>query len=192
MLSWQTAHQVLEHSYCAYKEPIILENFRSHHGHFSSCQNGLLLLFLSLGRLGPCILARVTLSPLTVSSFLRALMGYGLSGACRDVSSVEVLMNYHQSLKSEVEARNTSVLQCIEMGKTLLAARNPASEEVTHKTASTTCSGTIVTLKSLQGPKHTLCMFNFTHCCNPKCVRPQLHFFFYSQFSFKNFKLTCL
>uniref|UniRef100_A0AAR2L554 Spectrin beta chain n=1 Tax=Pygocentrus nattereri TaxID=42514 RepID=A0AAR2L554_PYGNA len=48
----------------------------------------------------------------------------------RDVSSVEVLMNYHQSLKSEVEVRNKSMLQCIEMGKTLLAARNPASEEV--------------------------------------------------------------
>ncbi|XP_073709486.1 spectrin beta chain, non-erythrocytic 4 isoform X2 [Misgurnus anguillicaudatus] len=67
------------------------------------------------------------------SSFLRALMGYGLSGACRDVSSVEVMMNYHQSLKSEVEARNKSVLQCIEMGKTLLAARNPASEEIKEK-----------------------------------------------------------
>ncbi|XP_042599429.1 spectrin beta chain, non-erythrocytic 4-like isoform X1 [Cyprinus carpio] len=67
------------------------------------------------------------------SSFLRALMGYGVSGACRDVSSVEVLMNYHQSLKSEVEARNKSVLQCIEMGKTLLAARNPASEEIKEK-----------------------------------------------------------
>ena len=48
----------------------------------------------------------------------------------RDVSSVEVLMNFHQSLKSEVEARTRSVLQCIEMGKTLLAARNPAAEEV--------------------------------------------------------------
>ncbi|XP_073785727.1 spectrin beta chain, non-erythrocytic 4 isoform X6 [Danio rerio] len=67
------------------------------------------------------------------SSFLRALMGYGLSGTCRDVSSVEVLMNYHQSLKSEVEARNKSVLQCIELGKTLLAARNPASEEIKDK-----------------------------------------------------------
>ncbi|XP_016320985.1 spectrin beta chain, non-erythrocytic 4-like [Sinocyclocheilus anshuiensis] len=67
------------------------------------------------------------------SSFLRALMGYGVSGACRDVSSVEVLMNYHQSLKSEVEARNKSVLQCIEMGKTLLAAHNPASEEIKEK-----------------------------------------------------------
>uniref|UniRef100_A0A671RX83 Spectrin beta chain n=1 Tax=Sinocyclocheilus anshuiensis TaxID=1608454 RepID=A0A671RX83_9TELE len=51
----------------------------------------------------------------------------------RDVSSVEVLMNYHQSLKSEVEARNKSVLQCIEMGKTLLAAHNPASEEIKEK-----------------------------------------------------------
>ncbi|KAK3548732.1 hypothetical protein QTP70_018462, partial [Hemibagrus guttatus] len=51
----------------------------------------------------------------------------------RDVSSVEVLMNYHQSLKSEVEARNKSMVQCIEMGKTLLAARNPASEEIKEK-----------------------------------------------------------
>uniref|UniRef100_A0A667Z651 Spectrin beta chain n=1 Tax=Myripristis murdjan TaxID=586833 RepID=A0A667Z651_9TELE len=51
----------------------------------------------------------------------------------RDVSSVEVLMNYHQSLKSEVEARSRSVLECIEMGKTLLAARNPAAEEIKEK-----------------------------------------------------------
>lgn len=49
---------------------------------------------------------------------------------CRDVSSVEVLMNYHQSLKSEVEARSRGTLECIEMGKTLLAVRNPAAEEV--------------------------------------------------------------
>uniref|UniRef100_A0A4W4FQ61 PH domain-containing protein n=1 Tax=Electrophorus electricus TaxID=8005 RepID=A0A4W4FQ61_ELEEL len=41
----------------------------------------------------------------------------------RDVSSVEVLMNYHQNLKSEVEARQKSMQQCIEMGKTLLAAQ---------------------------------------------------------------------
>lgn len=53
-----------------------------------------------------------------------------LCGSRRDVSSVEVLMNYHQSLKSEVEARSRSTLECIEMGKTLLAARNPAAEEV--------------------------------------------------------------
>ncbi|KAJ4935308.1 hypothetical protein JOQ06_016844 [Pogonophryne albipinna] len=51
----------------------------------------------------------------------------------KDVSSVEVLMNYHQSLKSEVEARSRSTLECIEMGKTLLAARNPAAEEIKEK-----------------------------------------------------------
>lgn len=51
-------------------------------------------------------------------------------GDFRDVSSVEVLMNYHQSLQSEVEARSRSTLECIEMGKTLLAVRNPAAEEV--------------------------------------------------------------
>uniref|UniRef100_G3PG61 Spectrin beta chain n=1 Tax=Gasterosteus aculeatus aculeatus TaxID=481459 RepID=G3PG61_GASAC len=51
----------------------------------------------------------------------------------RDVSSVEVLMNYHQSLQSEVEARSRSTLECIEMGKTLLAARNPAIKEKLDK-----------------------------------------------------------
>ncbi|XP_034086451.1 spectrin beta chain, non-erythrocytic 1-like isoform X4 [Gymnodraco acuticeps] len=51
----------------------------------------------------------------------------------KDVSSVEVLMNYHQSLKSEVEARSRSTVECIEMGKTLLAARNPAAEEIKEK-----------------------------------------------------------
>ncbi|XP_036392022.1 spectrin beta chain, non-erythrocytic 4-like isoform X2 [Megalops cyprinoides] len=51
----------------------------------------------------------------------------------RDVSSVEVLMNYHQGLKNEVEARNKNMLQCVEMGKTLLAARNPAAEEIREK-----------------------------------------------------------
>ncbi|KAJ0063351.1 hypothetical protein NL108_000299, partial [Boleophthalmus pectinirostris] len=51
----------------------------------------------------------------------------------RDVSSVEVLMNYHQSLKSEVEARRNSMVECVEMGKTLLAARNPAAPEIKEK-----------------------------------------------------------
>uniref|UniRef100_W5NBC3 Spectrin beta chain n=1 Tax=Lepisosteus oculatus TaxID=7918 RepID=W5NBC3_LEPOC len=51
----------------------------------------------------------------------------------RDVSSVEVMMNYHQSLKSEIEARSRSMMQCVEMGKTLLAARNPAAEEIKEK-----------------------------------------------------------
>ncbi|CAL8334582.1 unnamed protein product, partial [Boreogadus saida] len=51
----------------------------------------------------------------------------------RDVSSVEVLMNYHHGLKNEVEARSRSLMECIEMGKTLLAVRNPAAEEIKEK-----------------------------------------------------------
>ncbi|KAJ8405792.1 hypothetical protein AAFF_G00312290 [Aldrovandia affinis] len=50
----------------------------------------------------------------------------------RDVS-VEVMVNYHQSLRSNIEARNKSMLQCLELGKTLLAARTPAAEEVKDK-----------------------------------------------------------
>uniref|UniRef100_A0A669E2T7 Spectrin beta chain n=1 Tax=Oreochromis niloticus TaxID=8128 RepID=A0A669E2T7_ORENI len=60
-------------------------------------------------------------------------IGTGEKPRYLDVSSVEVLMNYHQSLKSEVEARSQSILECIEMGKTLLAARNPAAEEIKEK-----------------------------------------------------------
>lgn len=45
-------------------------------------------------------------------------------------------MNYHQSLKSEVEARSRGTVECIEMGKTLLAVRNPAAEEVRSESLS--------------------------------------------------------
>ncbi|XP_049582166.1 spectrin beta chain, non-erythrocytic 4 isoform X4 [Syngnathus scovelli] len=51
----------------------------------------------------------------------------------RDVSSVEVLMNYHQSLRNEVDARSHSVMECIDMGKMLLAARNPAAHQIKEK-----------------------------------------------------------
>ncbi|XP_051934052.1 spectrin beta chain, non-erythrocytic 4-like isoform X4 [Hippocampus zosterae] len=51
----------------------------------------------------------------------------------RDVSSVEVLMNYHQSLRNEVDARSQSVMECIDMGKMLLAARNPAAHQIKEK-----------------------------------------------------------
>ncbi|KAI1902683.1 hypothetical protein AGOR_G00018540 [Albula goreensis] len=51
----------------------------------------------------------------------------------RDVSSVEMMMNYHQRLKSDIDTRNKGVQECLELGKTLLAARNPAAEEVKEK-----------------------------------------------------------
>ncbi|XP_072287539.1 spectrin beta chain, non-erythrocytic 4 isoform X2 [Pyxicephalus adspersus] len=48
----------------------------------------------------------------------------------RDVSSVEVLMSYHQGLKSEIEARNKRIADCVELGKSLVLNKRPASEEI--------------------------------------------------------------
>ncbi|XP_060222174.1 spectrin beta chain, non-erythrocytic 1 isoform X3 [Meriones unguiculatus] len=51
----------------------------------------------------------------------------------RDVSSVELLMNNHQGIKAEIDARNDSFTTCIELGKTLLARKHYASEEIKEK-----------------------------------------------------------
>lgn len=53
----------------------------------------------------------------------------------RDVSSVELLMNNHQGIKAEIDARNDSFTACIELGKSLLARKHYASEEVCIHTA---------------------------------------------------------
>lgn len=53
-----------------------------------------------------------------------------VSGHFRDVSSVELLMNNHQGIKAEIDARNDSFTTCIELGKSLLARKHYASEEV--------------------------------------------------------------
>ncbi|XP_067831261.1 spectrin beta chain, non-erythrocytic 1-like isoform X2 [Heptranchias perlo] len=51
----------------------------------------------------------------------------------RDVSSVEVLMNYHQGLRAEIEARNKKLMACIDLGKTLLTNKNQASDEIKER-----------------------------------------------------------
>ncbi|XP_067336083.1 spectrin beta chain, non-erythrocytic 1-like isoform X3 [Channa argus] len=51
----------------------------------------------------------------------------------RDVSSVELLMNNHQGIKAEIDARNDSFTACIELGKALLAKKHYASEEIKEK-----------------------------------------------------------
>ncbi|XP_026577236.1 spectrin beta chain, non-erythrocytic 4 isoform X2 [Pseudonaja textilis] len=48
----------------------------------------------------------------------------------RDVSTVEVLMSDHQGLKGEIEARSKSISACVDLGKTLVLNRSPASEEI--------------------------------------------------------------
>ncbi|KAK7902028.1 hypothetical protein WMY93_018797 [Mugilogobius chulae] len=51
----------------------------------------------------------------------------------KDVSSVELLMNNHQGIKAEIDARNDSFTACIELGKALLARKHYASEEIKEK-----------------------------------------------------------
>ncbi|KAM4680771.1 spectrin beta chain, non-erythrocytic 1 isoform 1-T1 [Amazona ochrocephala] len=51
----------------------------------------------------------------------------------RDVSSVELLMNNHQGIKAEIDARNDSFTTCIELGKSLLSRKHYASEEIKEK-----------------------------------------------------------
>ncbi|KAM4663138.1 spectrin beta chain, erythrocytic-like [Discoglossus pictus] len=51
----------------------------------------------------------------------------------RDISAVEFLLKYHQDLRAEIEARNTSYSICVDLGHTLLARNHPASEEVKEK-----------------------------------------------------------
>ncbi|OWK49605.1 Spectrin beta chain, non-erythrocytic 4 [Lonchura striata] len=50
-----------------------------------------------------------------------------------DVSSVELLMNDHQSLKTEMEAQAKNVDTCLELGKTLILSKSPAADEVPIK-----------------------------------------------------------
>lgn len=48
----------------------------------------------------------------------------------RDVSSVELLMKYHQGIKAEVDARGKNFTDCIELGKKLLQRKHQDSPEV--------------------------------------------------------------
>ncbi|XP_022245252.1 spectrin beta chain-like isoform X3 [Limulus polyphemus] len=51
----------------------------------------------------------------------------------RDVSGVELLMNNHQSLKAEIDAREDNLSVCINLGKELLARSHYASSEIKEK-----------------------------------------------------------
>lgn len=54
-------------------------------------------------------------------------------GCCRDVSGVELLMNNHQSLKAEIDAREDSFTACINLGRELLSRKHYASSEIEKK-----------------------------------------------------------
>lgn len=48
----------------------------------------------------------------------------------RDVSSVELLMKYHQGIRAEIETRSKNFNACLELGESLLQREHQASEEV--------------------------------------------------------------
>ncbi|XP_039294197.1 spectrin beta chain isoform X2 [Nilaparvata lugens] len=54
----------------------------------------------------------------------------------RDVSGVELLMNNHQSLKAEIDAREDNFTACISLGKELLSRNHYASNEIKEKLVS--------------------------------------------------------
>lgn len=51
----------------------------------------------------------------------------------RDVSSVELLMKYHQGIKAEIETRSKNFSTCLELGESLLQRQPQAPEEIRQK-----------------------------------------------------------
>ncbi|XP_038035588.2 spectrin beta chain, erythrocytic isoform X2 [Anas platyrhynchos] len=51
----------------------------------------------------------------------------------RDVSSVELLMKYHQGIHAEIDARSKNFTTCIELGKKLLQRKHQESPEIKAK-----------------------------------------------------------
>ncbi|XP_051516981.1 spectrin beta chain, non-erythrocytic 4-like isoform X1 [Myxocyprinus asiaticus] len=69
-----------------------------------------------------------------LSMWMDGIMGQiGLADDARDLSVLEGMMSQHQSLKSKMDNKSKNFMHCVEMGKMLLAARNPAAEEVKEK-----------------------------------------------------------
>ncbi|XP_068187777.1 spectrin beta chain, non-erythrocytic 4 [Antennarius striatus] len=51
----------------------------------------------------------------------------------RDLIALEVMMKHHQEMKAKIDGRSKTIQQCADLGKILIAAGNPASEEIKEK-----------------------------------------------------------
>ncbi|XP_004698710.1 spectrin beta chain, erythrocytic isoform X1 [Echinops telfairi] len=51
----------------------------------------------------------------------------------RDVSSVELLMKYHQGIQAEIETRSKNFSACLELGESLLQRQHQASDQIQEK-----------------------------------------------------------
>lgn len=57
----------------------------------------------------------------------------------RDLIALEGMMKQHQELKVKIDGRSKTIQQCADLGKILIAAGNPASEEVRLKATNSNC-----------------------------------------------------
>lgn len=55
---------------------------------------------------------------------------------CRDPAALETMIKQHQELKGKIDGRTKTLQQCADLGKILIAAGDPASEEVSPTSAS--------------------------------------------------------
>ncbi|XP_062261386.1 spectrin beta chain, non-erythrocytic 4 [Platichthys flesus] len=51
----------------------------------------------------------------------------------RDLTALEVMIKQHMELKAKIDGRSKTIQQCADLGKILIAAGNPASEEIQEK-----------------------------------------------------------
>uniref|UniRef100_A0A8C4Z818 PH domain-containing protein n=1 Tax=Gadus morhua TaxID=8049 RepID=A0A8C4Z818_GADMO len=64
--------------------------------------------------------------------WMEGIMGQIRWDEPRDVSMLELMMKQHQELKAKMDNRSKTIQQCADLGKILLAAGNPAAEEVSR------------------------------------------------------------
>ncbi|XP_043997589.1 spectrin beta chain, non-erythrocytic 4 isoform X2 [Gambusia affinis] len=65
--------------------------------------------------------------------WMEGIMGQIRWDEPRDLTALEVMMKHHQDLKAKVDGRSKTIQQCADLGKILIAAGNPASEEIQEK-----------------------------------------------------------
>ncbi|KAM8835897.1 spectrin beta chain, non-erythrocytic 4 [Synchiropus picturatus] len=65
--------------------------------------------------------------------WMEGIMGQIVWDEPRDLTALEVQMKHHQEMKAKIDGRAKTIQQCADLGKILIAAGNPASEEIKEK-----------------------------------------------------------
>uniref|UniRef100_A0A1A8UHF0 Spectrin, beta, non-erythrocytic 4 n=1 Tax=Nothobranchius furzeri TaxID=105023 RepID=A0A1A8UHF0_NOTFU len=65
--------------------------------------------------------------------WMEGIMGQIRWDEPRDLTALEVMLKQHQDMKTKIDGRSKTLQQCTDLGKILIAAGNPASEEIKEK-----------------------------------------------------------